>query len=164
MSVQNIFYKASTLDVIVQHTGDAAPAGYTNIGNFDHTLDVEDDTAYETPTNHVLYHHVQEALYKVGQQNMQIITIHADEDIAVGSIVASAPGGNLAVAATRQVGTVFTPANATNQNLTYESSDPTKATVSATGLVTGVAAGTTNITVTSVADPTKTSVVAITVV
>ncbi len=47
---------------------------------------------------------------------------------------------------TLQLSIVFTPANASNRNVTWESSDDTKATVDATGLVTGVAAGDVTIT------------------
>lgn len=41
----------------------------------------------------------------------------------------------------QQYYTQFTPANTTNQGVNWISSDPTKATVNASGLVTGVAAG-----------------------
>lgn len=163
MAVQNIFYNATTKVVTLKLVGGSVPAGSTKIGEYDHTVDAEDDTAWETPENHVDYHHVQDALYKVGQLNMQIIKIYTDYTIPPTGIVASAPGGNLAVAATRQITVVWTPTNVTDKGLTYVSSDPTKATVSASGLVTGVAAGTTNITVSSTMDNTKTSVVAITV-
>lgn len=47
---------------------------------------------------------------------------------------------------------------------TYVSSDPTKATVSATGLVTPVATGETTITVTAVHDPSQTDTCVVTVV
>ena len=50
-----------------------------------------------------------------------------------------------------------------NQTVTWSSSDATKATVSETGLVTGVAVGSVTITATSVADPTKTDTCAVTV-
>ncbi len=66
-----------------------------------------------------------------------------------------------AAAPTVQLVTAFTPSDSTDQRLTYVSSDPTKATVSATGLVTRVANGTTTITVTTVKGA-KTYTVAIT--
>ncbi|MBD9629747.1 phage tail tube protein [Pseudomonas sp. PDM19] len=50
-----------------------------------------------------------------------------------------------------------------SQTVTWSSSDTTKATVSETGLVTGVAVGSATITATSVADPTKTDTCAVTV-
>jgi uncharacterized protein YjdB len=70
----------------------------------------------------------------------------------------------LAVAGTQQLTTAFTPANGTNQGLNYSSSDPTKASVSASGLVTGVAPGTATITISTVGNPTvATDTVAVTV-
>lgn len=54
------------------------------------------------------------------------------------------------------------PANATNKAVTFSSSDNTKATVNAAGLVTGVAAGTATMTVTTV-DGAKVATVLITV-
>ena len=55
------------------------------------------------------------------------------------------------------------PDNATNKNVTWESDDETIATVDESGVVTGVAAGEAIITVTSVADNTKTATCAVTV-
>lgn len=49
------------------------------------------------------------------------------------------------------------------QTVNWTTSDATKATVSSTGLVTGVAVGSATITATSVADPTKTDTCAVTV-
>ncbi|WP_428982763.1 Ig-like domain-containing protein [Paraglaciecola aquimarina] len=61
-----------------------------------------------------------------------------------------------------QANVSFTPSNATNQNVTWVSAAPSIATVSSTGLVTGVSAGNTSITVSS-ADGgfTKTMVVSV---
>ncbi|MNW17250.1 Bacterial Ig-like domain (group 2) [compost metagenome] len=50
-----------------------------------------------------------------------------------------------------------------SQTVTWSTSDATKATVSETGLVTGVAVGSATITATSVADPTKIDTCAVTV-
>ncbi len=51
--------------------------------------------------------------------------------------------------ATQQLTTTFTPANATNQSVTWKSSNTTVATVSASGMVTAVGYGEATITVTS---------------
>lgn len=70
--------------------------------------------------------------------------------IAVTSITIAPATVTLTVAApTQQLTPTVLPANAADKGVTYTSSDPTKATVSATGLVTRVANGTTNITVTA---------------
>lgn len=63
---------------------------------------------------------------------------------------------------TQQLTVAQTPTDA-GSSFTYASSDATKATVSANGLVTPVAAGTATITVTSVAKPSVTDTCAITV-
>ncbi|MNN64072.1 Bacterial Ig-like domain (group 2) [compost metagenome] len=66
----------------------------------------------------------------------------------VDSITLPAPDITLTVAApTFQLVPTVLPADATRPAVTYVSSDPTKATVDADGLVTRVANGTTNITV-----------------
>lgn len=61
---------------------------------------------------------------------------------------------SIAVAATQQLTATVLPSGA-NQAVTWSINDPTKATISPTGLVTGVAAGAAIATATSVADPTK---------
>lgn len=77
--------------------------------------------------------------------------------------VTVAPGTvSIAVAATRQLTATVAPAGA-NQAVTWTSATPSVATVNSSGLVTGVAAGTSVITATSVADGTKTSTATITV-
>jgi len=65
--------------------------------------------------------------------------------------------------ATVQLGWIIAPATATDKRVTFTSSVVGKATVSAAGIITTVAAGVTNITVKSVNDPTKTAVCAVTV-
>ncbi|XUV83561.1 Ig-like domain-containing protein [Enterobacter sp. TMH.L2] len=86
-----------------------------------------------------------------------------DEDqIAVTGVTVSPKTVSIAVGATRQLTANIAPADATNKAVTWSSSDATKATVSNTGLVTGVAAGTATITATT-ADGAKTDTAAITV-
>ncbi len=67
---------------------------------------------------------------------------------ATGVTITGCVVGALEALATRQLTAVVTPTGAL-QTGTWVSSDPTKATVSSTGLVTGVAAGSTTITFTS---------------
>jgi len=71
----------------------------------------------------------------------------------VPTAIAIIPADNtLAIAGTKQFYPQFTPLNTTNQAVVWTSSDVTKATVDATGLMTGVAAGVTTLTLYSVAD------------
>jgi Bacterial surface proteins containing Ig-like domains len=81
--------------------------------------------------------------------------------IPVQSIDVTPATATIAVAGTRQLAVAFTPSNASSNAVTYVSSDVTKATVSASGLVTGVASGSATITITS--SNGKTDTVAITV-
>lgn len=71
-----------------------------------------------------------------------------DSTPATGATVTPATT-SLAVGATRQLTGTVLPADATDKSGTWSTSDATKATVSSTGLVTGVAAGTATITFTS---------------
>lgn len=69
---------------------------------------------------------------------------------------------SLAVGGTAQVSSVIDPVGA-DQDVVYSTSAAGTATVSPSGVVTGVAAGSATITATSVADNTKTDTVAVTV-
>ncbi|WP_247842267.1 phage tail tube protein [Pseudomonas sp. MWU12-3103b] len=82
--------------------------------------------------------------------------------VPVTSVSVAPTTASIAVAATRQLTASALPAEAA-QNVTWSSSAPSVATVSSSGLVTGVSAGSATITATSVSDVTKTSTTAITV-
>lgn len=100
------------------------------------------DGVSDHPENHVLYHDIQDALYRQqGIQNMQGISI-----VPSGALAAEYLSGaalTVAAAATVQAVVKYQPADVTGvaEDFTYVSSDETKATVAATGVVTGVAAG-----------------------
>ena len=70
--------------------------------------------------------------------------------------------GVTAVGATRQLGVTIAPAGAAGYRVSWVSADPTKVTVSETGLVRRLAAGAVNVTATSVDDPTKAGTASIT--
>ncbi len=78
-------------------------------------------------------------------------TINIARDVAVESLTVS---GKTTVAAKSQITLTATvlPANVANKAVTWSSSDETKATVDANGVITGKAEGTVTITATSVAD------------
>lgn len=158
-------YNPTTKVVNVNLNGVAVPGGSVAIGTFQHP-----DIDY--PDSVVIYHGVRDLLYKRSATNPAVTASFPDNftDMAgisinttlvfplvdLVSIDATAPAGNLAVAATHQITTTFTPADATDQRLTYASSVPGKATVSASGLITGVQAGTTVITITGAGGVTDT--------
>lgn len=148
MASYKIYWKASTKQVKVLRATDTAPGGFTNIKTFTHGS--EGDTL--GGDSHVLYHHVRDALYAQGQLDMSIIDIMVFDTIINVSGVSMTPATatlSLAGTTTQQLTLTFTPAAPDNTAVTYVSSDPTKATVSAGGLVTAVAAGSTTITVTT---------------
>lgn len=158
MANYQIVWKLSTHSAVIQTQGDAVPAGYIKIDEFVHADTEAAITDLEFDVNHVLFHHVRDALYLTGFTDMAIANI----TIAVTSISAAPATVTLAVAATQQIANTFTPTNASNQVVSYGSSDATKATVSATGLITAVATGSATITVTT-ADGAKTDTVVVTV-
>jgi len=80
----------------------------------------------------------------------------------VTSVAVAATNANVAIGATRQLTALVSPTTASNQSVTWTSSDATIATVDSKGLVTGVKAGNVTITATT-ADGGKTATSAITV-
>jgi hypothetical protein len=70
-------------------------------------------------------------------------------NVAVTGVTVSPTSASLAVNGTQQLMATVSPSNATNKTVTWTSSNNAVATVSSTGLVTGIAAGTATITVTT---------------
>jgi Synergist-CTERM protein sorting domain-containing protein len=80
-----------------------------------------------------------------------VVTVSAattppDTNVPVESISFSSPTQTVQVGGTLSLTLTFTPSNATDKSVTYTSNAPTVASVSSTGLVTGVSAGTAYIT------------------
>lgn len=150
MADYQVAWNPTTKVATVQTRGDILPGGSTKAGEFDHNE--AGDQISPDQHSHVLYHHVRDVLYKVGVQDMQRLVIA--QDITYTALVSFvlAPGTvTLTVASpTQQLTVTPTPGGANPAIASWVSSDPTKATVSATGLVTRVANGTTTITATSV--------------
>lgn len=180
MPVYRVYYHAATRTATVNLPDDpAVSGGAVLIGTFNH--DNEDDGLGDNPTeggteNHVIWHHVRDLLYKRSAANpantamfpdnitdLDRIKIVFDNQINVVSISMTPATATITVAdPTVQLAIAFTPTTATNKKVTYVSSDPTKATVSETGLVTRVANGSTTITATT-EDGAKTDTTVITV-
>jgi hypothetical protein len=118
--------------VTLQVDGEAVPVGSTDIGSFEHENSVDPLGA---TVNHVVWHHVRDALYAIGEENMQTITLNF---ASVQGITVSPRSVSLAVLATQQLTPTLIPVAPTIDAVTYASSDVTKATVSETGLITAV--------------------------
>lgn len=86
--------------------------------------------------------------FKVGDATT-IEVLDSDDTVPATGVTVTPATTSLAVGATRQLTGTVLPADATDKSGTWTTSDATKATVSSTGLVTGVAAGTATITFTS---------------
>lgn len=84
-------------------------------------------------------------------------------NIPVTGISVSPTSTSVGVGGTVDLTATITPNNATDKAVTWTSSDETKATVSSSGVVTGVAAGDVTITATAHGDNTKTATCTITV-
>lgn len=81
--------------------------------------------------------------------NLDKVIITSTSNVPVTGVSVSPTSASIAVGATQQLTKTITPANATNQNVTWSSSNTAVATVNSSGLVTAVAAGTATITVTT---------------
>lgn len=159
MSKYQVSWNPDTREAKVQLDGATPGAGFTRMGDFDHP-----DLIY--PDSLVMYQGVQKVLYRTknskppvpaffpdGITDMQRVSIVLDAapvPVPVTGINASPNTITINEGATQQITAAVVPANADNQGITYVSDAPATATVSATGLVTGVAAGSTNITVKTV--------------
>ena len=169
-----MFYRmnwhAATRRVLVESREGSAPAaiggsGMTNLGTFEHDHEDKDDAGLpgmqQFPDNHVVFHHVQEALYKQGVQDTQSIKILLDAPRSI-----AIDGGDVTVKVGEQsdaLKTTATPNTARETDVNFTSDNETIATVDAKGVVTGVKAGTTKIIATLRIDDTKTDEIAVTV-
>ena len=82
--------------------------------------------------------------------------------VAVTGVSVSPASASITINGTQQLSAIVAPSNASNQSVTWSSSDRSIATVSSNGLVTGISAGAATITVTT-NDGSKTATAAITV-
>jgi O-glycosyl hydrolase len=97
-----------------------------------------------------------------GNYNIDKVEVRNVAAIPVTGVTVSPSTASLSVGSTMQLTATVSPANATNQNITWSSGNTAVATVAVSGLVTGVAAGAAVIIVTT-QDGSKTSTSNITV-
>lgn len=86
--------------------------------------------------------------FKVGDAST-IQVLDTEETVRATGVTVTPATASIAVGATRQLTGAVQPSDATDRTGAWTTSDATKATVSSTGLVTGVAAGSATITFTS---------------
>jgi len=98
----------------------------------------------------------------INLDNIRIPVSSASVPIQVTGVTLNKSTASISAGATEQLTATVTPSNATNQNVSWSSGNTAIATVSSTGLVTGVAGGTATITVTTI-DGSKTATCAVTV-
>ncbi|QIG76564.1 putative structural Ig-like protein [Rhizobium phage RHph_I1_6] len=167
MTTLQCAFKATgnTAVVTIQRDNATLPTGATDIGNIIHDADPDNLSGdQDIHDNHVLYQHVQELCYKHGWEDMANVKIllaatGISIDQGAAGAVTAAAGANH----TQQLTATVTPADAADKSVVWTSSDATKATVSSTGLVTGVAAGSTVITARPTVDSGVSDTITITV-
>lgn len=93
---------------------------------------------------------------------LDYVAIHAGGSTSVNSVTLAPASVNMVVNGTAQLTKTISPASASDQNVTWLSSNPTVATVSSTGLVTAKANGSATITVRT-ADGGKTATTTVSV-
>lgn len=156
---QIAFKKFSSVQaqVQIQAQGAALPAGggWVDAGDVDHD-------AHAAKGADVIWNDIRDLVYKQGWTDMANLKIQWD---VIG--VTAGPDFTIKVGETfdlKQQANVLPKEGSQNPALTFSSATPAKATVNAQGIVTGIATGTSVITVTSADDGTKTDTVTVTVV
>jgi len=140
-------FRASDKTLKVLAFGTALGGGFTDAGSFYHDGGGVDPVDANSK-NHVLYHDIQQKMYALGELNMEKVKILFTNLTGITLNIADA-AMSAGSDATEQATITYAPTTASNTDVNYSSSDPAKATVSATGLVTALASGTTVITATS---------------
>lgn len=155
--------------VHVDPDGTALQPGFVKVSTFDHPTTEDDIDPLGPAENHVIYHHVRDALYFIKEggvpvapgfwpeniTDMQSVVIsYTPPPIAVVSIAPQSATVTVGVAATVTNKINFTPADAASKAATVASSATGVATATYNAgtqlvTVTGVAVGTATITVTT---------------
>ena len=161
--VKNIYATASgySLEVSIPWTTiGVTPTIGNKIG-----LDVEvddDDNGGTRDTQMSAYATTSDAWSKPSVFGTGFITSCDVAIVDVTGVTLAPTTASLLVASTQQLTPTVAPANATNKNVTYTTSNSAVATVSASGLITAVSAGNATITVTT-QDKAKTATCTVTV-
>lgn len=81
-----ICFKAATKDIAIVPVASDTPEGFINIGDYAH--DTENDPL-GAPGSHVLFHHIQKALYPLGVQDMAYINVSFTREIESAPVIIS---------------------------------------------------------------------------
>jgi uncharacterized protein YjdB len=98
-----------------------------------------------------------------GGSNYNVVISTCPGDVPVTGVTVSPISANIGINGTRQLTAAIVPDNASNKTVTWSSGNASIATINATGLVTGVAVGSTTITVTT-EDGNKTATCTVSIV
>lgn len=152
MALFNLGYNGTTRVAPITLAPDALPGGAVSLGQFEYA-DGDIDT---------MYHHVRDALYGRSAADpsqtaghpfniidMQGVSIERHGPGILAEYI-TAPAVTVAPLATQAIVLTYQPMAtvATNAHFTFVSANPAVATVNASGVVTGVAAGSTTVTAT----------------
>jgi uncharacterized protein YjdB len=161
MALYQVAWNPTTKTATIATDGTALPGGSTKLGTFHHFHDPADERGHDV--HHVLFQHVRDMVYPLGQWNMQEVTIAGPGKlIPTQKVKLQEQIDSVNVGKTLQLQWFVEPQNADNVGVTFASSDTAKATVTAAGQVKGVAPGQVQITVTT-AEGGKTAVAYLTV-
>lgn len=146
-----IYWKLSTRTIRVIEAGVTVPVGFTSLGAINHPDESLDENGVSE--NHTIWHHIRDKLYAQGELDPSSFTIYINDIIHVYGVSVTPATATVTAAAgvnhTIQLTKTVAPTDATSVAGTWASSNAAKATVNSTGLVTGVAVGSTNVTFTT---------------
>lgn len=143
-----INWHAATHRMLLESGANSPPTaiggtGMTDLGSFEYDNETEESTGLNgmqgLADNHVVFHHIQDALYKVGVMDVQSVKILIDSPHSISIDTESI---TVAVGAdSAPLNVTVSPTTANHKEVIYTSSDKTKATVNEEGVVHGIAAG-----------------------
>lgn len=132
MKYQIALNESNQLGLLVQVLGEAAaiPGGYTKIGEFDHPDENENIGWVDS---HVVFQHVQKALYPLGYLDMQIVHITWPGKVVATAITIA--DQTIKAGLTKQLAATLTPAEVSNGRLKWGTYDQKLARITPQGLL-----------------------------
>lgn len=175
MTTYKVGFKKTTGEVQVAA---AVAAGFTDVGSVD-VPDTDKADGLGGPDTHVLFHRVRDLLYKVGELDMQRVSITLNGTVVTHpDFITLTPNSvaDLKVGATEEAYTFFSPEGTTDKSVTVTVADATICTAVYDGMndngagnvtakvkLTGVKVGSTTVTVKTV-DGNLTAALPVTVI